>query len=164
MIARPPPKYMASPRPANSVHSFHAYLINKPEESVATAKIASQHATCCRVICGRLTEITDYFDQGGTVPARVARIERQRNPGQPYAQQRCRSRVSLALNPGYEAGIVVRQVDQTSNGTVINNYGEGTSALQSPSTFEGRAFGPDINGVWTGQVPSSSQVSQSPSK
>lgn len=61
-------------------------------------------------------------------------------------------------------GIVVRQVDQTSNGTVINNYGEGTSALQSPSTFEGKEFGPDINGVWTGQVPSSSQVSQSPSK
>jgi RHS repeat-associated protein len=61
-------------------------------------------------------------------------------------------------------GIVVRQVDQTSNGTVINNYGEGTSALQSPSTFEGKEFGPDINGVWTGQTPSSSQVSQSPSK
>lgn len=68
-------------------------------------------------------------------------------------------------------GIVVRQVGQTSNGTVINNYGEGTSALQSPTTFEGREFGPDINGVWTGQVPSSSQevpsssqVSQSPSK
>ncbi len=51
-------------------------------------------------------------------------------------------------------GIVVREVDQKSNGTVINNYGEGTSTWQSPNTFLGREFGADINGVWSGQVPS----------
>ncbi|MFZ3217753.1 MAG: RHS repeat-associated core domain-containing protein, partial [Candidatus Acidiferrales bacterium] len=57
--------------------------------------------------------------------------------------------------PGHQLfpGIVVRQVDQTSNGTVINNYGEGTSTWQSPNTFLGKEFGSDINGVWADQVP-----------
>jgi RHS repeat-associated protein len=57
--------------------------------------------------------------------------------------------------PGHQLfpGIVVRQVDQTTNGTVINNYGEGTSTWQSPNTFLGKEFGSDINGVWAGQVP-----------
>jgi RHS repeat-associated protein len=57
--------------------------------------------------------------------------------------------------PGHQLfpGVVVRQVDQTSNGTVINNYGEGTSTWQSPNTFLGKEFGSNINGVWAGQVP-----------
>lgn len=41
-------------------------------------------------------------------------------------------------------GIVVREVD----GTIINNYGEGTSYLQSPSTIGGELFGSGINAVW----------------
>jgi hypothetical protein len=61
-------------------------------------------------------------------------------------------------------GVVVRQTDKTAEGTVINNFGEGTSALQSPNTFEGRELGPDINVIWTGQVPKSSQVDQPPPK
>jgi RHS repeat-associated protein len=65
---------------------------------------------------------------------------------------------SVVLNvtlPGHPLfpGVVVREVDQGSAGTVINNFGEGTSALQSPSTLEGRELGLGINGVWTGQVP-----------
>jgi RHS repeat-associated protein len=46
-------------------------------------------------------------------------------------------------------GIVVREGD----GTTINNYGEGTSYLQSPSTIGGEIFGEDINGVWTSATP-----------
>ena len=71
--------------------------------------------------------------------------------------------VTLPEHPLFP-GVVVREVDQTSTGTVINNFGEGTSALQSPSTFVGQEFGPDINGVWSGLVPPSSRASQSPSK
>jgi RHS repeat-associated protein len=72
---------------------------------------------------------------------------------------------SVVLNvtlPGHPLfpGVVVREVDLTAEGTMINNYGEGTSALQTPSTFIGKELGPDINGIWTGQVPPPSQVNQ----
>ena len=58
--------------------------------------------------------------------------------------------------PGHplQDGIVVREVTSAGRGgSTINNWGEGTSALQSPNTAEGRALGPSINNVWTGQVP-----------
>ncbi|WP_140986891.1 RHS repeat domain-containing protein [Asticcacaulis tiandongensis] len=57
-----------------------------------------------------------------------------------------------------ESGIVVREVNQTSDGTIINNWGEGTASLQSPSS----PFADMINGVWEGQKPRSAPA-QSPS-
>jgi hypothetical protein len=58
--------------------------------------------------------------------------------------------------PGHplQSGIVVREVTSDGRGgSVINNWGEGTAALQSPDTAAGRALGPSINNVWSGQVP-----------
>lgn len=58
--------------------------------------------------------------------------------------------------PGHplQDGIVVREVTSNNQGgSTVHNWGEGTSALQSPNTMEGRTFGPDINNVWTNQVP-----------
>jgi len=45
-----------------------------------------------------------------------------------------------ATHPLYP-GVVVREVNQTSTGTVINNYGEGTSTWQSPNTLLGKHSG-----------------------
>jgi len=55
--------------------------------------------------------------------------------------------------PGHplQSGIVVREPTQTSNGTVINNWGEGTAPLQAP----GSRFGNEINSVWRDQTPPS---------
>jgi RHS repeat-associated protein len=57
--------------------------------------------------------------------------------------------------PGHQLfpGIVVREVDSTASGTILNNYGEGTSSLQSPSTTEGKDVGPYINGIWNYETP-----------
>jgi hypothetical protein len=48
------------------------------------------------------------------------------------------------LHPGY----VARDVVQNSGNTIVNNYGEGSSVLQSPLS----PAAPFINGVWTGQT------------
>ncbi len=53
-----------------------------------------------------------------------------------------------------QSGIVVREATQSSDGsTSIQTWGEGTAPLQSPSTWEGREFGPDINNVWRQEAP-----------
>jgi len=57
--------------------------------------------------------------------------------------------------PGHilSPGIVVREVDTDANGgTIINNWGEGTGALQNPNSPTGFASGA-INGVWNGLYP-----------
>jgi hypothetical protein len=48
------------------------------------------------------------------------------------------------LFPGY----VQRAVEPVGNGSVVNNFGEGTGWLQSPSS----PFAKVINGVWNGQT------------
>ena len=55
--------------------------------------------------------------------------------------------------PGHplQSGIVVREPTQTNNGTVINNWGEGTAPLQAP----GSRVGNEINSVWRDQTPPS---------
>lgn len=58
--------------------------------------------------------------------------------------------------PGHplQSGIVVREATQSSDGsTSIQTWGEGTAPLQSPSTWEGREFGPTINNVWKQEAP-----------
>jgi RHS repeat-associated protein len=60
--------------------------------------------------------------------------------------------VTLPGHPLYP-GIVVREVDVDANGgTVINNWGEGTSAFQNPNSSTGFAS-QYINGVWNGLYP-----------
>jgi RHS repeat-associated protein len=63
--------------------------------------------------------------------------------------------VSVTL-PGHplKDGIVVREVTSDGHGqSMIHNWGEGDSKLQSPDTLEGKVFGPAINGVWSNLVP-----------
>ena len=59
-------------------------------------------------------------------------------------------------------GIVVRQTDLTPSGTVINNYGEGTSRYQSNQNLIGEITSGGINGIWTGLVPSPKELSYTP--
>jgi RHS repeat-associated protein len=55
--------------------------------------------------------------------------------------------------PGHplQSGIVVREPTQTSSGTVINNWGEVTARLQSPTS----PVANEINNVWKSQTPPS---------
>jgi RHS repeat-associated protein len=62
--------------------------------------------------------------------------------------------VNITL-PGHllDPGIVVREVDTDANGgTIINNWGEGTAALQDPNSWTGFAS-KSINGVWNDLYP-----------
>jgi len=98
---------------------------------------------------GALNDATPFV--GGVSPINISPVQSFTTTNQANGSPVV---VNVTL-PGHQLfpGIVVRQVDQTSNGTVINNYGEGTSTWQSPNTFLGKEFGSDINGVWAGQVP-----------
>jgi len=48
-----------------------------------------------------------------------------------------------------DPGVVVREV----SGSTINNYGEGTSSLQSPNSVLGQTVGSTINSAWKAAVP-----------
>jgi RHS repeat-associated protein len=61
-----------------------------------------------------------------------------------------------ATMPGHplQDGIVVREVTANPNGgSTINNFGEGTSTFQSPSSIIGEILSSPINNVWSSMTP-----------
>jgi hypothetical protein len=61
-------------------------------------------------------------------------------------------------------GIVVREVESLRGGTIVHNFGEGTSELQSPDTERGKIIGPLINSIWRYITPSVPQRAFDPAR
>jgi hypothetical protein len=100
---------------------------------------------------GTLNDATPVV--GGISPVNISPVKSftlaNQKDGQPV--------VVNVTEPGHplQSGIVVREPMETPNGTVIQNWGEGTAKLQSPATAAGAVLGPGINGVWNRLTPPS---------
>jgi RHS repeat-associated protein len=124
-----------APVPGVSLQQAQQFLINNPTPGIPSPA----------TLGGTDNDATPYI--GGLSPISISPVKSftltNQLDGQPVVVN------ATELGHPLQSAIVVREAVQANGGMLIQNWGEGTAALQAPGSF----WANDINNVWASQTP-----------